>query len=58
MKHHEELEAAASRLTVVAAGHYHTEKVFPEFLASYLRPRLPGPAFLLSQAAAAPMGTL
>ncbi len=58
MKHHEELEAAASRLTVVAAGHYHTEKVFAEFLASYLRRRLPGTAFLLSQAEAAPMGTL
>ena len=31
MKHHEELEAAQSRLTCVAAGHYHTEKVFGEF---------------------------
>ena len=58
MKHHEELEAAQSRLTCVAAGHYHTEKVFGEFLASYLRKRVPDTAFLLSQAEAAPMGAL
>ena len=58
MKHHEELEAARSRLTVVAAGHYHTEKVFAEFLASYLRKRIPGTAFLLSQGEAPPMGAL
>ena len=58
MKHHEELEAAASRLTVVAAGHYHTEKVFAEFLASYLRKRVPDTAFLLSQTEGAPMGAL
>ena len=58
MKHHEELEAARSRLTVVAAGHYHTEKVFAEFLASYLRKRIPGTAFLLSQGGAPPMGAL
>lgn len=58
MKHHEELEAAQSRLTCVAAGHYHTEKVFGEFLASYLRKRVPDTAFLLSQAEAAPMGSL
>ena len=58
MKHHEELEAAQSRLTCVAAGHYHTEKVFGEFLASYLRKRVPDTAFLLSQADAAPMGSL
>ena len=54
----EELEAAASRLTVVAAGHYHTEKVFAEFLASYLRKRVPDTAFLLSQTEGAPMGAL
>jgi putative NIF3 family GTP cyclohydrolase 1 type 2 len=42
----------------VAAGHYHTEKVFGEFLASYLRKRVPDTAFLLSQAEAAPMGAL
>ena len=58
MKHHEELEAAASRLTAVAAGHYHTEKVFAEFLASYLRKRVPDTAFLLSQTEGAPMGAL
>lgn len=58
MKHHEELEAAYSRLTCVAAGHYYTEKVFAEFLASYLRKRIPDTAFLLSQVEAAPMSTL
>ena len=58
MKHHEELEAAYSRMTCVAAGHYHTEKVFAEFLASYLRKRIPDTAFLLSQAEAAPMKSL
>ena len=58
MKHHEELEAACSRLTVVAAGHYHTEKVFGEFLASYLKKRVPDTAFLLSQREEAPLGAL
>ena len=58
MKHHQELEAAQSRLTCVAAGHYHTEKVFAEFLASYLKKRIPDTAFLLSQAESAPMQAL
>lgn len=58
MKHHEELEATFSRLTCVAAGHYHTEKVFAEFLASYLRKRVPDTAFLLSQTETAPMKTV
>ncbi|MGI6255025.1 MAG: Nif3-like dinuclear metal center hexameric protein [Acutalibacter sp.] len=58
MKHHEELEAALSRLTCVVAGHYQTEKVFGEFLASYLRKRVPDTAFLLSQTEAAPMRVL
>ena len=43
---------------MVAAGHYHTEKVFAEFLASYLRKRVPDTAFLLSQTEGAPMGAL
>lgn len=50
MKHHEALEAARTGLTCVAAGHYETEKPFGEFLASYLRKRIPDTAFLLSQA--------
>ena len=54
----QELEAAYSRLTCVAAGHYYTEKVFAEFLASYLRKRVPDTAFLLSQIEAAPMRVL
>lgn len=55
IKHHEELEAVSSRLTCVAAGHYHTEKVFAEFLASYLKKRVPDTAFLLSQAEQPPL---
>ena len=58
MKHDDELEAAQSRLPCMAAGHYNTEKVFGEFLTSYLRKRVPDTAFLLSQAEAAPMGAL
>lgn len=53
MKHHELLAAAASGVTCVAAGHYETEIVFAEFLAAYLKKRLPGAAFLLSKTAAA-----
>ena len=49
---------AYSRLTCVAAGHYYTEKVFAEFLASYLRKRVPDTAFLLSQVETAPMRVL
>jgi len=52
MKHHELLEAAGSGVTCVAAGHYETEIVFAEFLAAYLRKRLPGAAFLLSKTGA------
>lgn len=50
MAHHEALEAAHTGLTCVAAGHYETEKPFGEFLASYLKKRIPGTSFLLSQA--------
>lgn len=49
MKHHELLEAAGSGVTCVAAGHYETEIVFAEFLAAYLKKRLPGAAFLVSK---------
>lgn len=58
MKHHEELEAARSGMTCVVAGHYETEKVFAEFLASYLRKRIPDTAFLISQKERAPMARL
>ena len=58
MKHHEALAAAQTSLTCVVAGHYETEKVFGEFLASYLRKRIPGTAFLLSQAEKPPFCTL
>lgn len=49
MKHHEALEAARTGLTCVVAGHYETEKVFAEFLAAYLKKRIPDTAFLLSK---------
>ncbi len=52
MKHHQMLEAKASGVTCVAAGHYETEIVFAEFLAAYLKKRLPGAAFLLSKTGA------
>lgn len=58
MKHHEALEAARTGLTCVAAGHYGTEKVFAEFLASYLKKRIPDTAFLLSQTEQPPFTTL
>ncbi len=58
MKHHEALEAARTGLTCVAAGHYETEKPFAEFLASYLKKRLPGTAFLLSRAETPPFQTV
>lgn len=55
MAHHEALDAARTGLTCVVAGHYETEKPFAEFLASYLRKRVPDTAFLLSKAEQAPM---
>lgn len=54
MKHHEALEAARLGLTCVAAGHYETEVVFREFLAAYLKKRIPDTAFLVSKAEAPP----
>lgn len=50
MKHHEALEAAKTGLTCVVAGHYETEVVFREFLAAYLKKRVPDTAFLVSKA--------
>lgn len=58
MAHHEALEAARTGLTCVAAGHYETEKPFGEFLASYLKKRISGTAFLLSQAERPPFQTI
>lgn len=58
MAHHEALDAARTGLTCVAAGHYETEKPFGEFLASYLKKRIPGTAFLLSQAERPPFQTV
>lgn len=58
MRHHEALEAVRTGLTCVVAGHYETEKVFAEFLASYLRKRIPDTAFLLSQVEKPPFETV
>ena len=54
MKHHEALEAARLGLTCVVAGHYETEVVFREFLAAYLKKRVPDTAFLISKAETPP----
>lgn len=58
MKHHEALDAARTGLTCVAAGHYETEKPFGEFLASYLRKRVPSTPFLLSRVERPPFTVL
>lgn len=58
MKHHEALDAAKTGLTCVVAGHYETERVFAEFLAAYLKKRVPDTAFLVSRAEKAPMETV
>ncbi len=58
MKHHEALEAARTGLTCVAAGHYETERPFAEFLASFLRKRIPGAAFLVSKQERPPFQTV
>ena len=58
MKHHEQLEAARSRLTCVAAGHYETERAFWRVLASYLEKTGAGYGFLLSQADQPPLRAL
>lgn len=57
MKHHEALEAAAAGVTCVVAGHYETERPFAEFLAAYLKKRLPGAAFLVSKGQGNPFET-
>lgn len=57
MKHHEALEAAATGVTCAVAGHYETEAVFAEFLAAYLKKRLPGASFLVSRAQRSPFSS-
>lgn len=58
MAHHEALEAARTGLTCAVAGHYETEKLFGEFLAAYLKKRIPGAEFLLSQTERPPFQTV
>ncbi len=58
MKHHEALDAARTGLSCVVAGHYETEKPFGEFLASYLKKRVPDTAFLLSKTERPPFQTV
>lgn len=58
MKHHEALEARKTGLTCVVAGHYETERVFAEYLAAYLKKRVPDTGFLVSRAERAPFQTI
>lgn len=58
LRHHEALEARKTGLTCVVAGHYETEVVFREFLAAYLKKRVPDTAFLISKAERNPVETL
>lgn len=55
LHHHEAIEAAQTGMTVLAAGHYETEKPFAPFLAAYLKKRCPDTAFLLSKAEQPPL---
>lgn len=58
MKHHEALEARKTGLTCVVAGHYETERVFAEYLAAYLKKRVPDTGFLVSRAESEPFQTI
>ena len=58
MKHHEALGAYASGISCVVAGHYETERVFAEFLVSYLKRRVSDTAFLVSKSETAPFITI
>lgn len=55
MKHHEMLAAAQLPFTVVAAGHYATEKPFSLLLLPYLQKNLPEVGFVLSAREKNPM---
>lgn len=46
--HHEGIDAAASGLAVIDAGHYGLEHIFVEFLREYLEQRLDGRAQILA----------
>jgi len=46
MKHHEELYAAMSGMTVISAGHYETEKIFDSLLLEYLKRTVPNVGFI------------
>lgn len=46
MKHHEELFAAGSGMTVLSAGHYETEKLFDSLLLEYLNRAIPEVGFI------------
>lgn len=49
LHHHQAIEAAQTGMTVLAAGHYETEKPFAPALAAYLKKRCPDIAFLISK---------
>lgn len=46
IKHHEELQAASTGITAVAAGHFETERMFADLLVPYLRKCFPDVGFI------------
>lgn len=58
MKHSEMLEARASGITAVAAGHYETEKCFADMLAAYLRRQAPGLSLIQSRTETTPFASI
>lgn len=55
MQHHEELIAANLDITVIAAGHYETEKVYAPLLMEYLMKNTSGTGYILAETESAPM---
>ncbi len=55
IKHHEELIAARLDITVIAAGHYETERIYEPMLCEYLKNNVSGTGFIISEAERPPM---
>lgn len=58
LHHHQAIEAATTGMTVLAAGHYETEKPIAAHLAAYLRRQCKEISFLLSKNETAPLSVL
>jgi len=54
MKHNERIDAARLNMTVIAAGHYETEKIFGENLAEILIKKVKGVNFFISEEETSP----